>query len=120
MSGIGITTIEHAVANVAHEISIGAKAVKSAMDKAEGWLVKDAPTIEALTSLVDPRAAVIERIGAALIGELEPQLSKVFGDVSTDAAAPTVTLTSDLFNELKSLYASLAGEITAAKAQVTT
>lgn len=118
-AGILITSAEHAVASVAHDVAVGARAVQAAIDKAAKTVQADAPAIEALTSLVDPRAAAIERIGAALIGQIEPQVAKAAGDVANDAAAPSVTLTSDLYAELKALYASLATEITAAKNAVT-
>ena len=115
---IGMKSIEQAVATALHEVAIGAKYVQKAIDKAEAIVQADAPAVEALTSLVDPRAAAIERIGVAVLGELEPQISKVAGDVSTAAAAPTLTISLELYAELKTLYASFASELTAAKAAV--
>lgn len=117
-SMISITTVQHAIASTAHEIVIGARAVERAVEKTLTVLQKDAPAIIALTSLVDPRAASIERIGTALLGEILPQIDSAAHATEADANAPSVTLTTELFAELKALAGQLSAEIAQARQTV--
>ena len=80
-----ITSAQHAVATALHDVVVGAKFVGKAVAKAEAVAVKDAPAIEQLTAMVDPRAAQIERIGAAVLGTLEPQIVTASNQVATAA-----------------------------------
>ena len=113
-----ITSVEHAVATAARDVVVGARATQKFLDKAVAVSTAEAPTVEALTGLVDPRAAAIERIGFALLGELEPQVSKVAGDVASEGATPSFAISAELYAELKALYGHLSSEISAAKSQV--
>ena len=115
-----ITTAEHAAATALHDIVVGARAVQSYLNKAGTVIAKDAPTVEALTALVDPRAAAIERVGVALLGQAEPVIAGLAGDVENDAAAPSVKLTASLVADLRTIFASTKNEVTAAKAQIAT
>ena len=113
-----ITTIEHGVATAARDILIGARAAAKVVDAVQ----KEAPGIEAITALVDPRAAAIERIGVALIGQAQPQIDKLVGAGTTlaaDAQQPSIVLSAELTQELVALFASMKTEIGGVKATVT-
>lgn len=116
---IKITTIEHGIASAVRDVVIGARATQKFIEtKVEPALQNDAPAIEKLTALVDPRAADAERVGFAALGVLLPQIDKAASETAKDGSAPTVTLTVELFNDLKALGQAFAAEIAGAKASV--
>ena len=115
---IVITTVEHALAAGIHDLKVGAAATKMVVAKVLSVVEKDAPVVEAITTLVDPRIATLERVGEALLGQILPQVETAAGDLATEATTPSVTLTQELYAELKALVTQLGPEITAAKASV--
>ena len=102
-----ITTIEHAYAVTAQFIVNEAKTVTTKvlplLQKAE----TDASTIEAVTNLVSPAAANIERTGFALLGVV----IKSIEDAGTAAAAAglNVSLDAQLVADIKSIIPAIKG-----------
>lgn len=86
-----ISSLEHAYATAAQAIVNEAKVISSkvlpALQKAE----VEAPTIEAITALVSPAAANIERTGFAVLGTV----IKAIEDAGTAATAGGLSISLD-------------------------
>lgn len=88
---IGITSIEHGISTLAHDVVKGAHAVDAFLQKAVVKGAAAAPTIEALTAMVDPAAVPFERAAFAALG----LIAKAAGDADAAAAAKGLTITLD-------------------------
>src|SRR5215831_9858097 len=75
----------------------------------------DAPTIEAVTALVSPQAANIERVGFAVLGVV----IKAIDDAGTAAGANglNVTLDAQLVADIKSVASAVKGAAPVAAAK---
>jgi hypothetical protein len=107
MSKFGFNTIEHALASVAHDTVVGARAVASASAK----VTKAEPTIEDITALIDPPAAVIERAAFAALGSL----AKAANDTATAATDKglNVPLDAQTIQEYRQLFKTLVTQLEA-------
>jgi len=107
MSKFGFHTIEHALATVAHDTVVGARAVAASTASIQ----KIAPTIEEVTALLDPPAAVIERAAFQALGSL----AKAANDTSTAASGKglNIALDEQTINEYKQLYLTLTAQLKA-------
>lgn len=105
---IGITSIEHALATLAHDVVKGAKAVDTFLQKAAVKATAAAPTIEALTAMVDPAAVPFERAAFAALG----LVAKAAGDADAAAAAKglTITLDQQAWADFKAVYDQLSSK----------
>ena len=103
---IGITSIEHGIAALAHDVVKGAKAVDAFLQKAVAKGAAAAPTIEALTAMVDPAAVPFERAAFAALG----LIAKAAGDADAAAAAKglTITLDQQAWADFKAVYDQLS------------
>jgi hypothetical protein len=111
----GIATIQHAFATVWHDVIVGQKAV----DKAFAAVSKDAPQIEAITSLIPgygAAAADLERIAFAAFGYITAAVDSA--GAAAGANGVSVTLDADLVAEIQKIIAAFPVEIAAAKAAV--
>lgn len=102
----GFTSIAHFFAAAYHDIVTGAKAVAIASNKAAGAET----TIEGLTSLVSPEAAVVERAAFYLLGKVAA--------AAVDLETPTLTVSfvEEEVADIKAVLAAFPDLITAAKA----
>ncbi len=107
MSKFKFDSIEHALASVAHDTVVGARASAEALGKAQ----KAAPEIESITGLVDPQAVIIERAAFAALGAL----AKAANDTKSATAAKgvSVPLDQETINDYKQLYKILADKLKA-------
>jgi hypothetical protein len=105
MSRFGFQSIEHALAAVAHDTVVGARAVATATAK----LQKVEPTIEDITALIDPPAVVIERAAFAALGSL----ANAAHDTSTSASANglNISMDAETLNDYKQLYKTLTDQL---------
>ena len=103
-----ITTIEHAIATLAHDVVKGAKAVDVFMQKAVLKSAVAAPVIESLTAMVDPAAVPFERAAFAALG----LVAKAAGDADAAAAAKglTITLDQQAWSDFKAVYDALSSK----------
>ena len=110
-----ISSIEHALATAASDTVKVAKFVETKVLPALKTAQAEAPTIEAVTALVSPQAADIERMGFAVLGVV----IKAIDDAGTAAGANglNVTLDAQLVADIKSIASTVKGAapITAAK-----
>ena len=110
-----ISSMEHAFATAASDTVKVAKFVETqdlpALKKAQA----DAPTIEAVTSLVSPQAANIDRVGFAVLG----MVIKAIDDAGTAAEANglNITLDSQLVADVKSIASAVKGAAPVAAAK---
>ena len=105
---IGILSIEHALSTLAHDIVKGAHAVDSFLAKASIKATAAAPTIEALTAMVDPAAVPFERAAFAALG----LIAKAAGEADAAAAAKglTITLDQQAWADFQAIYNQLSGK----------
>lgn len=105
-----ITTLEHAFAVAAQKIVAEAKFVESkvlpVLEKAQA----QAQTVEAITGLVSPQAANIERVGYAILG----QVIKAIEDSASAAAAGglNVTLDQAVVDDIKTIIPAVKAAAT--------
>jgi hypothetical protein len=104
----GITSIEHGIATLAHDIVKGAHAVDTFLEKAAVLGVKEAPLIENLTAMVDPAAVPFERAAFAALGVV----AKAAGEADAAAAAKGISITLDqqAWAEFKAVYDELSSK----------
>lgn len=104
-----LSSIEHAFASAASDVVRVAKFV--VLKKAQA----DAPTIEAVTALVSPQAANIERVGFAVLG----LVIKAIDDAGVGAGANglNVTLDAQLIADIKSIASAVKGAVPVATAK---
>lgn len=105
---IGIISIEHALATVAHDVVKGAHAVNTFLAKVATKGITAAPTIEALTAMIDPAAVPFERCAFAALG----LIAKAAGQADAAAAAKglTITLDQQAWADFKAVYDQLSSK----------
>src|SRR5215813_9487972 len=107
-----LNSIEHALASAASHLIKVAKFVEQSVLAVLKKAQADAPTIEAVTTLVSPQAANIERVGFAVLG----LVIKAIDDAGTAAGANglNVTLDAQLVADIKSIAPVVKGAVPAA------
>lgn len=100
------TSIEHKLASLAADIVKGAKAVEHVLGVAASKAQVAEPTVELLTSLIDPAAVPLERGAFAALG----LLAKAANDADQAAAAKGVNIVLDAqaWADFKAVYAVLS------------
>jgi hypothetical protein len=100
-----LSSIEHTLASAASDVVKVAKFVEQKVLPALKQAQAEAPTIEAVTSLVSPQAANIERVGFAVLG----LVIKAIDDAGTAAGANglNVTLDAQLVADIKSISSAV-------------
>jgi hypothetical protein len=103
-----ITSIEHGIAALAHDVVKGAHAVDAFLQKAAILGAKNAPMIESLTAMVDPAAVPFERAAFAALG----LVAKAAGEADAAAAAKGVSITLDQqsWADFKAVYDQLSSK----------
>jgi NADH:ubiquinone oxidoreductase subunit D len=92
-------SVGHFFASGFRDVQVVAKAVAVEVAK----LGAAAPTVEALTSLVSPQAADVERLAFAALGEIASVIQHV--DVAAGAGGVNVNLDAQLVADIKALVA---------------
>ena len=109
-----LNTVEHALASAASDVVKVAKFVEQSVLPVLKKAQAEAPTIEAVTALVSPQAANIERVGFAVLGFG----IKAIDDAETAAGANglNVNLDAQIAADIKGIARSRARcPVTAAK-----
>lgn len=101
MSQFSFQNIGHFFATVAADIVKGARAAVSVMNRAENI----APEVEALTGLLFPQAAELERAAFALLGVAAQVVSET-GDAAA-ANGLNITLDQQLVADIKALIPAI-------------
>ena len=104
-----LNSIEHAFASAASDVVKVAKFVEQSVLPVLKKAQADAPTIEAVTALVSPQAANIERVGFAILGVV----IKAIDDAGTAAGASglNVTLDAQIVADIKSIAPVVNGAV---------
>jgi hypothetical protein len=102
MTKFRFDSIEHALAAVAHDTVVGARAAAAAVGK----LQKFEPAVENITEFIDPPAVIIERAAFAALG----MLAKAANDTATVTSDKGLNVSMDqqTLQEYKNLYEDLA------------
>src|SRR5215471_6829840 len=110
-----LSSVEHALASAASDVVKVAKFVEQSVLPVLKKAQAEAPTIEAVTALVSPQAANIERLGFAVLG----LVIKAIDDAGTAAGANglNVTLDAQLVADIKSLASAVKGAVPVAAAK---
>jgi len=110
-----LNSIEHAFASAASDVVKVAKFVEVSVPPVLKKAQADAPTIEAVTALVSPQAANIERVGFAVLGVV----IKALDDAGTAAGASGLNLSLDaqLVADIKSIASGVKGAVPVAAAK---
>ena len=110
-----ISSVEHALAVAASDTVKVAKFVETSVLPVLKSAQANASTIEAVTALVNPQAANVERVGFAVLGVV----IKAIDDAGTAVTANglNVTLDSQLIVDIKSIAAAVKGAVPAAAAK---
>jgi hypothetical protein len=105
---IGILSIEHAISTLTHDIVKGAHAVDTFLAKASVKATAAAPTIEALTAMIDPAAVPFERAAFAALG----LVAKAAGQADAAAASKglSITLDQQSWADFKAVYDQLSSK----------
>lgn len=100
------SSIEHKLASVAGDIVKGARAVEHVLGIAASKAAVAEPTVELLTSMIDPAAVPLERGAFAALG----LIAKAANDVDEAAAAKGVNIILDAqaWADFKAVYAVLS------------
>lgn len=103
----GFSSLGHVFATVFHDISKGAKAVGTALAKAQ----TEEAIVEDLTSIVYPPAVLAERAAFAILGKA----AAVVHDAgpAADASGLNVQLDAQTVADLKDLIATVKGDLAA-------
>ncbi len=103
---IGITSIEHGIATLAHDVVKGAHAVNLFLQKAVVKGAAAAPVIESLTAMIDPAAVPFERAAFAALG----LVAKAAGEADAAASAKglSITLDQQTWADFKAVYDQLS------------
>lgn len=103
-----ISSIEHGIATLAHDVVKGAHAVDAFLQKAAAKGNAAAPVIESLTAIVDPAAVPFERAAFAALGII----AKAAGEADSAAAAKglSVTLDQQSWADFKAVYDQLSSK----------
>jgi hypothetical protein len=101
-----ISSIEHGIATLAHDVVKGAKAVDVFIAKAAALGAKNAPLVEQLTAMVDPAAVPFERAAFAALG----LVAKAAGEADAASASKGVNITLDqqTWADFKAIYDQLS------------
>ena len=94
-----ITTLEHAYAVAISDLKKAAKFVQSKVLPALEQVHADAPAIEAVTGVISPQLANIERVGDALLGTV----IKAIEDAGQASGGVTVSLASELVADIQAI-----------------
>jgi hypothetical protein len=108
MSAI-ITNVEHALATAATDTVKAAKFVEVSVLPVLKKAQADQSTIEAVTSLVSPQAANIERAGFAVLGVVINTLDAA--GAAADADGLNVSLDTQLVADIKAIAAAVKGAV---------
>jgi hypothetical protein len=109
-----ITTVEHALAAAASDTVKAAKFVETSVLPVLKKAQADQSTIEAVTSLVSPQAANIERAGFAVLGVVINALDTAGAAVGANGL--NVTLDAQLVADIKAIAAAVKGALPVAAA----
>ena len=101
MASVLITNLEHAYATAIGDIRKAAKYVESAVLPILLKVEAAAPTVEAVTALVSPTVASIERVGDAVLGSVIKAIEA--GGSAAAAGGVNLTLDADLVADIKSI-----------------
>ena len=110
-----ITSIEHSLAVAASETVKVAKFVETSVLPVLKKAQADAPTIEAVTSLVSPQAANIERAGFAVLGVVIKAIDDA--GAASGANGLNVTLDAQLVADIKSIASVVKSAVPVAAAK---
>jgi hypothetical protein len=112
-----ITSVEHSLVVAASDTVKVARFVETSVHPALKQAQAQAPTIEAVTSLVSPQAANIERAGFAVLGVVINALDAA--GAAAGANGLNVTLDAQLVADIKAIAAAVKGalSVTAAPAK---
>ena len=94
-----ITTLEHAYAVAISDLKKTARFVQSKVLPALEHVHAEAPTIEAVTGVISPQLANIERVGDALLGTV----IKTIEDAGQATGGITVSLAAELVADIKAI-----------------
>ena len=110
-----ISSIEHSLAAAASDVVKVAKFVETKVLPVLKQAQAEALTIEAVTALVSPQAADIERMGFAVLGVV----IKAIDDAGTAAGANglNVSLDAQLVADIKSIASTVKGAVPVAAAK---
>ena len=100
--GFSITSIEHALATVGHDIVKGAKAVDSFLQAAAAKGVVAEPIVESLTAVIDPAAVPIERAAFAALGLLAKAAASA--DSATAQKGLSIQLDEQTYQDFVTVY----------------
>ena len=104
-----ITSVEHALAAAASDTVKAAKFVETSVLPVLKTVKADESTIEAVTALVSPSAANIERAGFAVLGVVINALDA--GGAAAGANGLNVSLDAQLIADIKSVAAAVKGAV---------
>ena len=102
-----LNSVEHALASAASDVVKVAKFVEQSVLPVLKKAQADAPTIEAVTALISPQAANIERVGFAVLG----LVIKAIDDAGAVAGSNGLNITLDaaLVADIKSIASVVKG-----------
>lgn len=105
MSHFSFKNIEHALATVARDTVVGARAVAAV----SGKIAEAEPAIEQVTALIDPPAVVFERAAFAALAAL----AKAANDTAAASShnGLNVQLDAQAIEDYKQLYKMLVGRL---------
>jgi len=106
-----ITSIEHALAFVASDTVKVTKSVETSVLPVLRTVQAQASTIEAVTSLVSPQAANIERAGFAVLGVVTNTIDAA--GAAAGANGLNVTLDAQLVADIKAIAAAVKSALPA-------
>ena len=109
-----INSVEHALAVAASDTVKVAKFVETSVLPLLKSARANASTIEAVTSLVSPQAANIERAGFAVLGVI---INAIDAAGAAAGARPHVTLYAQLVADVKPISAAVKAALSAAAAK---
>jgi hypothetical protein len=101
----GFDNLGHAFASALHDVHVGLSWVAREIPK----LQADAPTVEAITGLVSPQAATIERAAFAILGDVAAAVNAA--DQAALANGMDVKLDASTVQSVKNLIADLKPQL---------
>ncbi len=109
-----LTSIEHAFATAASDVVKMAKYVEAKVLPALQKVEADAPTIEAITSLISPQAANIERVGFAILGSAIKAIQDA--EAAGNAGGVNIALDATVVADIKSIIPTIKAQAVLAAA----
>jgi hypothetical protein len=97
----GFSSIGHLFATVAHDIVKGLKTIEHVLANVQA----SAPQIEAITAIVDPKAADIERAAFAVLGTVAHAVDSA--DAATSANGLNVALDAEFVAAVKAILPAI-------------